>query len=136
MVVPDRFEILEVIRNYEYTIRQAVTQRILAHRERVESLIGSYAFNRPKDMVREFVQKLDELQRSMATTVSHRMERRAQDVESLRKRLLGVSPQGVLKRGYAIVRKDGVPVTRSQQLARNDEASVEFQDGKVMTKVQ
>jgi exodeoxyribonuclease VII large subunit len=136
MVVPDRFEILEVIRNYEYTIRQAVTQRILAHRERVESLIGSYAFNRPKDMVRESVQKLDELQRSMAATVSHRMERRAQDVESLKKRLLGLSPQGVLKRGYAIVRKDGVPVTRSQQLARNDEASVEFQDGKVMTKVQ
>ena len=60
----------------------------------------------------------------------------AKEVESLRKRLLGVSPQGVLKRGYAIVRKDGVPVTRSQQLARNDEASVEFQDGKVMTKVQ
>jgi exodeoxyribonuclease VII large subunit len=136
MVVPDRFEILEVIRNYEYTMRKALLQRVAASRERVGSLVSSYAFNRPKDMVRESVQKLDELQRSMAATVSHRMERRAQDVESLKKRLLGLSPQGVLKRGYAIVRKDGVPVTRSQQLARNDEASVEFQDGKVMTKVQ
>ncbi|MCX6143832.1 MAG: exodeoxyribonuclease VII large subunit [Ignavibacteriales bacterium] len=133
MIVPDRLEILEVIRNYEYTIRQALTQRITAHRERVESLIGSYAFNRAKDMVREFVQRLDELQRTMSGTVAHRTERTAQDVESLKKRLFALSPQGVLKRGYAIVRKNGAPVTHAHQLVRNDEASVEFQDGKVMT---
>jgi exodeoxyribonuclease VII large subunit len=136
MVVPDRSELLEVIRNYEYTIRQAVTQRIAAHRERIESLVGSYAFNRAKDMVREFVQRLDELQRTMAVTLSHRMERREQDVESLRKRLLALSPQGALKRGYAIVRKNGVPVTHAHQLVRSDEAVVEFQDGTVKTKVQ
>jgi exodeoxyribonuclease VII large subunit len=136
MIVPDRLEILEVIRNYEYTMRQALTQRMTAHRERVESLIRSYAFNRAKDMVREFVQRLDELQRTMSGTVAHRIERTAQDVGSLKKRLFALSVEGVLKRGYAIVRKNGVPVTHAHQLVRNDEASVEFQDGKVMTKVQ
>ena len=136
MIVPDRLEILEVIRNYEYTIRRALTQRIASHRERVESLVGSYAFNRPKDMVREFVQRLDELQRTMAGTVAHRMQRASQDIESLKKRLFALSPQGALKRGYAIVRKNGVPVNRAHQLVRNDEAIVEFQDGKVTTKVQ
>lgn len=136
MIVPDRNEILEVIRNYEYTIRQSVTQRMAAHRERIESLIGSYAFNRAKEMVREFVQKLDELQRTMASTVAHRIMRTTQDAESLSKRLFSVSPQGALKRGYAIVRKNGEPVTRARQLVRNDEASIEFLDGKVMTKVQ
>jgi exodeoxyribonuclease VII large subunit len=136
MIVPDRLEILEVIRNYEYTMRQALTQRIAAHRNRVQSLLGSYAFNRAKDMVREFVQRLDELQRTIAGTVAHRMEGTEREMESLRKRLLALSPQGALKRGYAIVRKNGVAVTHAHQLARNDEASVEFQDGKVITKVQ
>jgi exonuclease VII large subunit len=41
-----------------------------------------------------------------------------------------------LKRGYAIVRKNGVPVTHAHQLVRSDEAVVEFQDGTVKTKVQ
>jgi exodeoxyribonuclease VII large subunit len=136
MVVPDRLEILEVIRNYEYTIRQMLTQRMASHRERIASLIGSHTFNRPKDMVREFVQRLDELRRTMSGTFSHGMEKTALDADSLSKRLLALSPQRALKRGYAIVRKNGVPVTHARQLVRNDEASVEFQDGKVSTKVQ
>jgi exodeoxyribonuclease VII large subunit len=136
MIVPDRTEILEVIRNYEYTTRQLLTQRIGSYRERVESLIASYAFNRAKDMVREFVQRIDEVQRTLSGIVTHRMERTAQDVTSLKKRLLALSPQSALKRGYVIVRKDGHPIMYASQLARNDEASLEFQDGKVTTKVQ
>ena len=136
MVVPDRLEVLEVIRNYEYTMRQSLLQRVAASRERIGSLVSSYAFNRPKDMLREYVQRIDELQRAMALSVSHAAQYRVNAVESLTKRLGALSPAGVLKRGYAIVRKQGVPVTRAVQLAHNDEASIEFQDGTIKTKVQ
>ena len=56
MVVPDRAELLELLRNYEYTMRQEALQLIDTHRERVRSLLSSYAFNRPRDAVREHVQ--------------------------------------------------------------------------------
>ena len=136
MIVPDRLELLELLRNNEYTMRQALAQMIATNREQIRSLVSSYAFNRPKDMIREFVQRVDELHRSIGTNIAHRYERAAQDVESLVKRIRGASPRSILMRGYAIVRRGESVVTLAQSLKRDDEATIELQDGKVVTKVQ
>ena len=136
MIVPDRLELLELLRNNEYTMRQALAQMITTNRERIRSLVASYAFNRPKDMIREFVQRVDELHRSIGTNIAHRYERAAQGIESLVKRIRGASPRSILRRGYAIVRRGESVVTLAQSLKRDDEATIELQDGKVVTKVQ
>ncbi len=136
LIVPDRLELLEVIRNNEYTMRQALAQMLDATRKRVRSVLSSYAFNRPRDMIREFVQRIDELQRSVGSIFAHRYEMVVQDVESLTKRLTAVSPGNILRRGYAIVRKGEVVVTHARELRPEDEPVLEFQDGKVATKVQ
>jgi exodeoxyribonuclease VII large subunit len=136
MVVPDRLDLLELIRNNEYTMRQALAQMVSANRERVRGLVSSYAFNQPKDMVREFAQRIDELQRAISVNIAHRYDSSLQRCEALAKRLLGLSPQGVLRRGYAIVRRGKVLIARAESLNRDDEAIIEFQDGKVVTKVQ
>jgi len=109
---------------------------ITSNRERIRSLVASYAFNRPKDMIREFVQRVDELHRSIGTNIAHRYERAAQAIESLVKRIRGASPRSILRRGYAIVRRGESVVTLAQSLKRDDEATIELQDGKVVTKVQ
>jgi exodeoxyribonuclease VII large subunit len=136
LIVPDRLELLEVIRNNEYTMRQALAQLIGANRERIRSVISSYAFNRPRDLIREFVQRIDELQRSIGTNFAHRYGRVTQDVDSLTKRLAAVSPANILRRGYAIVRKGETVVTHAKELKPKDEPVIEFQDGKVAAKVQ
>jgi exodeoxyribonuclease VII large subunit len=136
LVVPDRAELLELIRNYEYTIRQDALQLIKGHRERVQSLLASYAFNRPKDLVREYVQKLDELMRVQDMKVRHLFEEQRHAHESLRKRLAGLNPKSVLQRGYAIVRKGDAVVTRAAQLKTDDDTTIQFQDGTVKTRVQ
>jgi exodeoxyribonuclease VII large subunit len=136
IAVPDRSELLELIRNYEYTMRSAVLQTTSTFQDRVQGLVSSYAFNRPKDMVREFVQRVDEVMRVLAVTVNHVYERTLQDHTSLGQRLAGLSPQRVLQRGYAIVRRGDSVVTHAQGLKRDDEATIQFQDGNVKTKVQ
>jgi exodeoxyribonuclease VII large subunit len=87
-------------------------------------------------MIREFVQRVDELHRSIGTNIAHRYERAAQDIESLMKRIVAAGPRSIMKRGYAIVRRGESVVTHAQSLKRNDEATIELQDGKVVTKVQ
>jgi exodeoxyribonuclease VII large subunit len=136
MVVPDRSELLELIRNYEYTMRQEALQLIESHRERVQSLLSSYAFNRPKDIVREYVQKLDELMRVQDMQARHLFEQRHHAHESLHKRLAGVNPQSILQRGYAIVRRDDAVITRAERLMKDDDTTIQFQDGSVKAKVQ
>ena len=135
LVVPDRVELLEVIRNNEYTMRQSLEQMVDSHRERIRGLVSSYAFNRPRDQIRQLMQRVDELSRSIGINLAHRYERGAQDVEALAKRLLGVGPSSILKRGYAIVRTGEKVVTRAKDLKPLDEAVLEFHDGKVATKV-
>jgi exodeoxyribonuclease VII large subunit len=136
MVVPDRNEILDVLRNYEYTMRQEALQLIEGHRARVNGLVSSYELNRPKDMVREFAQKLDELTRVHAMHTSHLFDRTKQSYDALRKRLAGVSPEGILQRGYAIVRRGDAVISRARLLHHEDETTLQFQDGSVKAKVQ
>jgi len=136
MVVPDRTELLELIRNYEYTMRQDALQMIGSHRDRVQSLLSSYAFNRPKDLVREYVQKLDELMRVQEMKAHHLFEQAHRSQESLHKRLAGLSPESILKRGYAIVRRGEALITRAEHLRKQDETTIQFQDGSVTAKVQ
>ena len=135
LVVPDRVELLEVIRNNEYTMRQSLAQMIDGSREQIRGLVSSYAFNRPRDQIREFMQRVDELSRSIGINLAHKYERGGRDIEALTKRLLGLGPSSVLKRGYAIVRTGEKIVTRAKDLKQFDEAVLEFHDGKVATKV-
>lgn len=136
MVVPDRTELLELIRNYEYTMRQEALQLIDSHRERVQSLLSSYAFNRAKDLVRECVQRLDELVRVQDMKARHLFEQASRAHEGLQKRLAGLSPEGILKRGYAVVRRGKEVITRADLLEKQDETTIQFQDGRVTAKVQ
>jgi len=136
MVVPDRAELLELIRNYEYTMRQGALQLIDGHRERVQSLLSSYAFNRPKDIVREYAQRLDELARVQDMKARHLFEQAQRAHESLHKRLSGLGSESILKRGYAIVRRGESVITRAEHLRHEDEATIQFQDGSVTAKVQ
>ena len=96
----------------------------------------SYSFNRPKDLVREFSQRVDELERSLGISFAHIARIVHQKYNSLQQQLQALNPGGVLKRGYAIVRKEGRIVSRARLLGYGDEADIQFHDGTVGVKVE
>lgn len=136
LVVRDRLELLEVIKNYCYTMYGSLREEIASRRERVQSLVASYSFNRPKDLVRESAQRVDELERNLTTRFSHHLQLIHERQRTLQHRLEALSPRAVLRRGYALVRKHGVLVVSARRLRAGDEASIQFHDGEVLTKVQ
>ncbi|MBI4429097.1 MAG: hypothetical protein HY562_08255 [Ignavibacteriales bacterium] len=105
-------------------------------RTRIESLLASYAFNRPKDMIREVAQTADELERNLNLKFRHLYQLAYQHHRTFHSRLENLDPAGVLKRGYAMVRKDGQLVTSSKNLSEGDLATVRFFDGDVRTRVE
>ncbi len=129
LVVRDRAEILENLRTMCYTMQDSVTTRVEMLRERVRSLTSSYAFNRPRDVIREFVQRLDELDRGLSRSFSRLQESVRQRHESLGLRLEALSPRNVLARGYALVRTEGRVVSQAARLRSGDRATIEFADG-------
>ncbi len=136
LVVRDRAELLEEISNMCYTMRGALDSRLSGFREQVGSLVTSYSFNRPRDMVREYSQSVDELDHNLGVSFTHIAQVFRQRYNSLRYQLQALNPHGVLKRGYAIVRKGRRIVSTARSLHSGDEAALQFHDGNVDVKVE
>jgi exodeoxyribonuclease VII large subunit len=136
LVVRDRTELLEDIGNLCYTMCGAIDTQMSSFRERVASLLTSYSFNRPRDLVREFSQRVDEFDRSLGLSFNHIARTAHQRYDSLRYQLQALNPHGVLKRGYSIVRKEGRIVSSSRLLHRGDEAEIQFHDGTIGVQVE
>ncbi|MFH0992298.1 MAG: exodeoxyribonuclease VII large subunit [bacterium] len=136
LVVKDRRELIEVIGNICYTLRDNLTHRIDTLRNRIQSIVSSYSFNRPKDLLHQSMQRLDELDRSMALSMIRMLNDAQQRSRHLQARLGSVNPDDVLKRGYTIIRKEGRVVSSVRRVTGGDDVQIQFHDGTVLTKVQ
>lgn len=136
LIVRDRIELLEDIGNLCYTMRNSVDTRILSFRERMASLLTSYSFNRPRDLVREYSQRVDEIDRSLAVSFNHITQVAHQRYNSLKHQLQALNPQGVLRRGYSIIRKEGRIISSAHLLHCGDQAEIQFHNGAVGVQVE
>ena len=136
LVVKDRSELIEVLRNMWYTIHRSVEDRVSSLRDSVAGFVTSYAFNRPKDLLRESSQRVDELERGLLVASSHLLQLAERNQRALGQRLESLSPKSVLMRGYTIVRKEGEIVVSSDDLDKGDVATLQFHDGTVTTRVE
>jgi exodeoxyribonuclease VII large subunit len=129
MVVPDRAELVEILRNFQYTAKQNVTERLSSEQAKIRSLISSYSFNRPLDLVRRYSQQLDESRRTLSRTVEQALALLQQRTTSLRLRLGSLDPDRVLQRGYALVLKENAAVGRASELKSRERVRLRFHDG-------
>jgi exodeoxyribonuclease VII large subunit len=136
LAVRDRSELLEEISNLCYNMRGIVENKISGLRDQVTSSIASYSFNRPRDLVRECSQRVDELDRSLGISFTHLARTVRKQCDFLRSQLQAMNPRGVLKRGYAIVRKKERIVSSAHLLYRGDDADIQFHNGNIGVKVE
>lgn len=136
LVVPDRRELLENVSDSWYRMHQAVEDILSSQKERIRHLLDSYAFNRPIDLLRQHSQRVDELLRALHRIAAHVFALASARRESLGRRLQALDPNLTLKRGYTIVRKEGVIVSSVKRLVTDDEVEVEFHDGTIQSIIQ
>ncbi|MFI5253647.1 MAG: exodeoxyribonuclease VII large subunit [Bacteroidota bacterium] len=131
LVVPDKEEILETVRNFCYTAGQLIYDNLSTQKSAIHSLLQSYAFNRPLDTLRQQTQRHDELRRVLTTVLTHRYTMDEQKLHSLQQRIASLSPDGVLKRGYTMVMKGNRIISDKAALEENDPITVRFHDGTI-----
>jgi len=134
--VKHRVDIIENLANLCYTMQEAVQKTIDTAKTNIGSAISSYSFNRPRDLMREHSQRTDELERAMNITLLHTIQSACQRHQALVHRLEALSPKGVLKRGYTIIHHRGRIVTSAKALKQGDEATIQFYNGEVTTRVE
>jgi exodeoxyribonuclease VII large subunit len=135
LVVCDYHEILENLRNFQYTIHQVISEIISSQKEKIRSLLRSYSFNKPLDAVRQYSQKLDELRRTLSSSVRQHVTFSLQRASSLRQRLESLNPATVLERGYAMVLRDTTVISSVQLLHPEENVQIRFHDGEIPAKI-
>jgi exodeoxyribonuclease VII large subunit len=129
LIVKDRNEIIDILRNFSYTIQNSLVNRLRSSKERVQSLVGSYSFNKPLDILRQRSQRVDEVERRMVQIVGHRLTIDRQRAQSFAKRIQSLDPQLALKRGYTIVYRNQKILPSVAQLSEKERITVKFRDG-------
>jgi len=136
LVVPDRRQILENVADSWYRIQQSVLGILGDKRERIHNLLNSYAFNRPVDLLRQHSQHVDETLRTLHRVAAHAFALTEAREGSLDQRLRALDPRLALRRGYAIVRKDGAIVSSVRKVHAGETVDMEFQDGRVRSTIE
>jgi len=131
LVVKDREVLLDILRNSWYTSHNIILKMLNRHKDDIQHLLRSYAFNRPRDLLRQFNQRLDEIHRGMAVSIGHRLALTRARIEALQQRISGLDPEQVLRRGYAIVYHDDDMIGSSKELHVHDLIDVRFHDGRI-----
>ena len=114
-----------------------VDERIVRSRDKMKALVRSYGLRWPIDRVREYRLRMDDLSKGLETVVSHRGEDLKSNVEQLREKLLVLSPEAVLGRGYSITTRirDDYVVFRSSDVKKDEELRIRFSEGSVRSVV-
>ncbi len=112
---------------------QSLKRELILKRRTLESIAAK--LKSPKDLLREKIQRADELAMTLERCLRLLIERKQSQLERLASKLNALSPLNVLSRGYALVQsKDGSPlrVIRSAAEAKKQKTLVlRFSDGEV-----
>ncbi|MGE5315265.1 MAG: exodeoxyribonuclease VII large subunit [Acidobacteriota bacterium] len=129
LAVRDRTEVIEIVRDHAEFMRQTMESAIESSRETIKHLVGSYAFNRPVDVLRQRMQYIDELERRSTASLTHRCELLSHAAASMKARIAALDPRLALKRGYAVVRRNGSIVSSASGLSADDAITIEMAGG-------
>jgi len=132
LVVPDMAEEVQGVTWARDRLRQVITQRIAREQEWLAQVRSRPAMADPRNLLAVRSDELDDLLARARRTLSHRLDRAADDIGHQRARAQALSPLATLQRGYAVLQDaDGHVVTSVAQAAEGATVSVRVADGRI-----
>ncbi|MCI0512097.1 exodeoxyribonuclease VII large subunit [candidate division KSB1 bacterium] len=102
LAVPDANELRPQLMFMLSRMHQRILELIDRLKVQVKSCLQSYGFRQPVDLLRQYHQRLDEIERTLQTSIFHRLALTREKYTALEKRLQSLNPKGILARGYSI----------------------------------
>lgn len=135
IAVPDTSELLARINTLERQLATSVKTQIEGTIRQIDSLTGSYGFNRPQVLIARMEEQVTVLERDMKRNVMHKLHLAAQSFSAAREKLDLLDYHRTLRRGFALVKGKESYLT-SKKLLRNEENAVLlFHDGEIGIRV-
>ncbi len=129
LVAPDRSEVKQRLNDLRDGLKQGTVEHVRDLRRAVREIQNHYAFRQPENLVAQYRQLADELDRRLQFHVANEFRLAQQHIANLARHLQNLNPHNTLSRGYTITRQAGRVVSSVQRLTVGEAASIEFADG-------
>jgi len=137
LVVPDREEMSNAIRNMVSSMSLRIGERLRQYREIIKGFKGRYGMKRIQDIIFQSMQRVDELERGLTAAMRHTLDRSRTQVDYQNARLQALSPQAVLKRGYSVTRTypEGQVVSTASSVRAGRKIQTVLAEGGIISEV-
>ncbi|WP_051000643.1 exodeoxyribonuclease VII large subunit [Actinomyces timonensis] len=120
-IVPDLAQETVGLDNARARLREILTQRLDTEQRGLDQVRARPIMNDPSVIIRDRVTELDAARERIRRGLDHALTLAASDLRAERARLTALSPQGVLDRGYTILRKaGGAVITSAEDVKKGD----------------
>lgn len=138
LVIPRKEDLVNAINTSITRLKNALMGKIDVLRHRLENLSGSYILRQPLNLVIQYEQRIDDLQRGLNIRVDHIFKMRHENFKSLAGKLEVLSPLAILNRGYSITTKipGGAILKDIEILKMGDTVETRLGKGKFRSRVE
>ncbi len=136
LAVPDIADLRAGISRYGELLALGLKRKVQTESQRLERLSGAMVLKQPMTMLEPYFQRLDGLEHRMGMAFLRNLEQQSSTFQTLAGRLEAFSPLGVLKRGYAIAKKEDTVVRSAGELSVGDLLQIQFNQGKAVCRVE
>ncbi|MEK7819226.1 MAG: exodeoxyribonuclease VII large subunit [Bacteroidota bacterium] len=130
LVVKDKSELIETINNLLYNCKNRLENLIDSEFKSISGFINSYAFNIPKQLIKNYSQQNDDLVHRLDKSMNYLMTNKKNQLTNFDGKLVALKPENILRRGFSIVRKNNKIISDANDLSLKDKIEITFKKGK------
>lgn len=135
LAVPDLSSFREEMASYRQRITGLLERKISYYSEFLDRIMMRRVWQEPEYIWREKKESLNRLGRELELSIENIYERKAHHFALALSSLENLSPLRVLKRGYAVIMKDGEIVNSVDKIETGDRLTARLIDGNIMLEV-
>jgi exodeoxyribonuclease VII large subunit len=146
LITPDINQLIENIDKFSYFSRSFVQNKLINLQNSVKEVENSYYFKRPKDLINNYYQRLDELSKKLDSDLKEKLKFLKSHLDHIGKTLFHINPVNNLKKGYTLIRHYKQPalfenadkgkiIPRASMLKKEDDVEIEFYDKKLPARI-
>ena len=131
LATPNIDEIFAFINDFNYYTTQNLVSRISEIKSHTFSLINSYGFRTPSDLIRRRTQDIDFNLSNLVQKIDGKFLGKKHKLLLFKKAIELNDMNKTLKRGFVLVKQNSKFVTRVAQFNKQESADLQFADGTV-----
>lgn len=136
LVIPDRIELYRRLWAGQRRLNQSLKHRLIKRRLRLERCLQSSLFRRPRELLRDRAQLLDQLEDRLHGAMQSLLQQKGHRLQMAAGKLEMLNPMSVLQRGYSVVRRaNGEIVYRAETVGQGEELDVRLKEGRLVVSV-